>query len=62
MRAIKWNLSNFVSLFTSYSFKRKKGNALKKQSFLENINVPCRACLSYVYALKLPSEVKTFSY
>ena len=39
---------------------------LKNLSFLNNINVPRRVCLqitqSYVYALKLPSEVKMFSH
>ena len=45
----------------SYSFKRNK-NAARKQSFLENINVPCRFGLqitkSCVYALKLPIEAE----
>ena len=39
---------------------------LKNLSFLKNINAPCRVCLhiaqSYVYARKLPSEVKMFSH
>ena len=54
-----------VSLYTSYS-KETNENAARKQSFLENINVPCRVHLqitqSYAYALNLPSEVKMFSH
>ena len=46
--------------------KETNGNATRKQSFLENINVPCGACFqmkqSYVYLLKLPSELKMFSH
>ena len=41
-------------------------NATRKQSLLENINVPCKVCLLrtkfYAYALKVPSEVKMLSY
>ena len=50
----------------SYSFKRKNENTTRKQSFFENVKVPCRVCLqitqSYVYALKLTSEAKIFSH
>ena len=46
--------------------KEATENATRKQSFIENINLPCRVCLqisqSYVYALKLSSEVKMFSH
>ena len=53
------------ALYRPHSFKKKK-NATRKQSLIENINVLHRVCLqiaqSYVYALKLPNEVKIFSH
>ena len=33
MRAFNWNLKNFVSLYTSYSFKRNKWKCYKETKF-----------------------------
>ena len=33
MRALNWNLKNFVSLYTSYSFRRNKQKCYKETKF-----------------------------
>ena len=67
MRAFNWSPQNFESLYMCHIHSKETNeNATRKQRFLENINVPCIVRLliiqSYVYALKMPSEVKMFSH
>ena len=67
MRTFNCETFKILRLFIRHIHSKETNeNATRKQSFLEHINVSYRACLqktqSYVYALKLPSEVKMFSH
>ena len=63
-RKIKKQLVKLNFWWFSFIQSKEKTKMLQK-SFFENVKVPCRVCLqitqSYVYALKLPSEVKIMS-